>query len=178
LTNGIFDLPLNLKLGTQKMIRIGFGYDAHRLVVGRALILGGVHIPYDLGLQGHSDADVLIHAVCDALLGAAGLGDLGRHFPDTDPQLEGVSSVAIMKRVAEMIRNGGFELQNLDTTVVAEAPKLAPYIEPMIARIADALEVNPNQVSVKATTTEGMGFTGRGEGIAAYAVAVLRVGNR
>jgi 2-C-methyl-D-erythritol 2,4-cyclodiphosphate synthase len=157
------------------MIRIGFGYDAHRLVAGRALIIGGVHIPYDLGLQGHSDADVLIHAACDALLGAAGLGDLGRHFPDTDPQLEGVSSVAIMKRVAEMIRNGGFELQNLDTTVVAEAPKLAPYIEPMIARIADALEVNPNQVSVKATTTEGMGFTGRGEGIAAYAVAVLMV---
>jgi 2-C-methyl-D-erythritol 2,4-cyclodiphosphate synthase len=160
------------------MIRIGFGYDAHRLVVGRPLILGGVNIPYDLGLQGHSDADVLIHAVCDALLGAAGLGDLGRHFPDTDPELEGMSSVAIMKRVAEMIRKEGFELQNLDTTVVAEAPKLAPYIEPMIAIIAAALEVNPRQVSIKATTTEGMGFTGRGEGIAAYAVAVLTVINR
>ena len=157
------------------MIRIGFGYDAHRLVVGRALILGGVNIPYDLGLQGHSDADVLIHAACDALLGAAGLGDLGRHFPDTDPELAGVSSVAIMKKVAEMIRKGGFELQNLDTTVVAEEPKLAPYIEKMIAIIADALEVNPRQVSVKATTTEGMGFTGRGEGIAAYAVAALTV---
>lgn len=160
------------------MIRIGFGYDAHRLVVGRPLILGGVNIPYDLGLQGHSDADVLIHAVCDALLGAAALGDLGRHFPDTDPELEGMSSVAIMKRVAEMIRKEGFELQNLDTTVVAEAPKLAPYIEPMIAIIAAALEVNPRQVSIKATTTEGMGFTGRGEGIAAYAVAVLTVSNR
>jgi 2-C-methyl-D-erythritol 2,4-cyclodiphosphate synthase len=160
------------------MIRIGFGYDAHRLVVGRSLILGGVNIPYDLGLQGHSDADVLIHAVCDALLGAAGLGDLGRHFPDTDPELEGMSSVAIMKRVAEMIRKEGFELQNLDTTVVAEAPKLASYIEPMIAIIAAALEVNPRQVSVKATTTEGMGFTGRGEGIAAYAVVVLTVGSR
>ena len=157
------------------MIRIGFGYDAHRLVVGRALILGGVNIPYDLGLQGHSDADVLIHAACDALLGAAGLGDLGRHFPDTDPGLAGVSSVAIMKKVAEMISKGGFELQNLDTTVVAEEPKLAPYIEEMIAIIADALEVNPRQVSVKATTTEGMGFTGRGEGIAAYAVAALTV---
>jgi 2-C-methyl-D-erythritol 2,4-cyclodiphosphate synthase len=157
------------------MIRIGFGYDAHRLVVGRDLIIGGVNIPYDLGLQGHSDADVLIHAVCDALLGAASLGDLGRHFPDTDPELEGVSSVVILKRVAGMIRNEGYELQNLDTTVVTEAPKLAPYIDTMIATIADALEVNPRQVNVKATTTEGMGFTGRGEGMAAYAVAVLTV---
>jgi len=160
------------------MIRIGFGYDAHRLVTGRDLIIGGVNIPYDLGLQGHSDADVLIHAVCDALLGAAGLGDLGRHFPDTDPELEGVSSVVILKRVAGMIRNEGFELQNLDTTVVTELPKLAPYIETMIATIADALEVNPRQVSVKATTTEGMGFTGRGEGMAAYAVAALTVASR
>jgi 2-C-methyl-D-erythritol 2,4-cyclodiphosphate synthase len=160
------------------MIRIGFGYDAHRLMVGRDLILGGVNIPHDLGLQGHSDADVLIHAACDALLGAAGLGDLGSHFPDTDPKLEGVSSVVILKRVAVMVRNGGFELQNLDTTVVAEAPKLAPYVETMIARISGALGVNPRQISVKATTTEGMGFTGRGEGIAAYAVAVLTVGNK
>ena len=160
------------------MVRVGFGYDAHRLVVGRDLILGGVNIPYDLGLQGHSDADVLIHASCDALLGAAGLGDLGSHFPDTDPELEGLSSVVILKRVASMVRDGGFALQNLDTTVVAEAPKLAPYIEAMIARIADSLEVHPRQVSVKATTTEGMGFTGRGEGIAAYAVAALLIGNR
>ena len=157
------------------MIRIGFGYDAHRLVVGRDLILGGVHIPHDLGLQGHSDADVLIHAVCDALLGAAGLGDLGNHFPDTDPELAGVSSVVILKRVAEMVRNGGFELQNVDTTVVAQAPKLAPYIEAMISGIAEALGVNPKQVSIKATSTEGMGFTGRGEGMAAYAVAVLAI---
>ncbi len=156
------------------MIRIGFGYDAHRLVVGRDLILGGVNIPYDRGLQGHSDADVLIHAACDALLGAAGLGDLGRHFPDTDPELEGLSSVLILKKVVSMVRHEGFELQNLDTTVVAETPKLAPYIEEMIATIADALEVSPGQVSVKATTTEGMGFTGRGEGMAAYAVAALR----
>jgi len=155
------------------MTRVGFGYDAHRLVVGRDLILGGVHIPYDRGLQGHSDADVLIHAACDALLGAAGLGDLGRHFPDTDPELEGVSSMVILKRVGAMVRNRGFELENLDTTVVAEAPKVAPFVEKMISRIADALEVKPEQVSVKATTTEGMGFTGRGEGIAAYAVAVL-----
>ena len=157
------------------MVRVGFGYDAHRLVVGRDLILGGVNIPYDLGLQGHSDADVLIHASCDALLGAAGLGDLGSHFPDTDPELEGLSSVVILKRVASMVRDGGFALQNLDTTVVAEAPKLAPYIEAMIATIAEALEVSPRKVSVKATTTEGMGFAGRGEGMAAYAVAVLTV---
>ena len=155
------------------MIRIGFGYDAHRLVAGRDLIIGGVNIPYNRGLQGHSDADVLIHAACDALLGAAGLGDLGSHFPDTDPELEGVSSIVILKRVAGMVRDRGLELENLDTTVVAEAPKLAPFVEKMIARIADALEVNPEQVSVKATTTEGMGFTGRGEGIAAYAVVVL-----
>ena len=155
------------------MIRIGFGYDAHRLVVGRDLILGGINIPYDRGLQGHSDADVLIHAACDALLGAAGLGDLGRHFPDTDPELEGLSSVLILKKVVSMVRHEGFELQNLDTTVVAETPKLAPYIEEMIATIADALEVSPGQVSVKATTTEGMGFTGRGEGMAAYAMAAL-----
>ncbi|MBW2722343.1 MAG: 2-C-methyl-D-erythritol 2,4-cyclodiphosphate synthase [Deltaproteobacteria bacterium] len=143
------------------MIRVGFGYDAHRLVPGRPLILGGVAIPYDHGLDGHSDADVLLHAACDALLGAAGLGDLGHHFPDTDPELEGVSSIKLLKRVGGMVRDAGFGLQNLDSTVVAQAP-------------ADALEVSPGQVSVKATTTEGMGFTGRGEGIAAYAVAALK----
>ena len=155
------------------MIRVGFGYDAHRLVDGRPLILGGVSIPYEQGLQGHSDADVLLHAVCDALLGAAGLGDLGQHFPDTDPELKEVSSIAIMRRVREMIREAGFQVQNLDSTVVAQAPKLAPHIQTMIANIADAMEVSPSQVSVKATTTEGMGFAGRGEGIAAYAVAAL-----
>jgi 2-C-methyl-D-erythritol 2,4-cyclodiphosphate synthase len=128
------------------------------------LILGGVAIPYDHGLDGHSDADVLLHAACDALLGAAGLGDLGHHFPDTDPELEGVSSIKLLKRVGGMVRDAGFELQNLDSTVV----------QSMIATIADALEVSPGQVSVKATTTEGMGFTGRGEGIAAYAVVALK----
>ena len=155
------------------MIRVGFGYDAHRLVGGRPLILGGVNIPYERGLQGHSDADVLLHAACDALLGAAGLGDLGRHFPNTDPALEGVSSIALIRRVMEMIREAGFEVQNLDSTVVAQAPKLAPHIQTMIAAIADAMEVSPRQVSVKATTTEGLGFAGRGEGIAAYAVVAL-----
>ena len=156
------------------MIRVGFGYDAHRLVDGRPLILGGVNIPYERGLQGHSDADVLLHAVCDALLGAAGLGDLGRHFPDTDPELKGVSSIALIRRVMEMIREAGFEVQNLDSTVVAQAPKLAPHIQTMIATIADATKVSPWQVSVKATTTEGMGFAGSGEGIAAYAVVALK----
>jgi 2-C-methyl-D-erythritol 2,4-cyclodiphosphate synthase len=155
------------------MIRVGFGYDAHRLVPERPLIIGGVDIPHDRGLQGHSDADVLLHAVCDALLGAAALGDLGCHFPDTDPEFEGVSSIALLRRVGEMIREAGFELQNLDSTVVAQSPKLAPYMDTMIANIADALGVGTHQVSVKATTTEGMGFTGRGEGISAYALAGL-----
>jgi 2-C-methyl-D-erythritol 2,4-cyclodiphosphate synthase len=130
------------------MICVGFGYDAHRLVPGRPLILGGVAIPYDHGLDGHSDADVLLHAACDALLGAAGLGDLGHHFPDTDPELEGVSSIKLLKRVGGMVRDAGFELQNLDSTVVAQAPKLSPHIQSMIATIADALEVSPGQVSV------------------------------
>ena len=156
------------------MIRVGFGYDAHRLVDDRPLILGGVNIPYEQGLQGHSDADVLLHAICDALLGAVGLGDIGRHFPDTDPELKGVSSITLIRRVMEMIRAAGFEVQNLDSTVLVQAPKLAPHIQNMIATIAEALEVSPRQVSVKATTTEGMGFTGSGEGIAAYAVAALK----
>ena len=160
------------------MIRVGFGYDAHRLVEGRPLILGGVNIPYERGLEGHSDADVLLHAVCDALLGAVGLGDLGRHFPNTDPDLEGVSSIALLRGVMVMVREAGFELQNLDSTVVAQAPKLAPHIQTMTATIADAIEVSPSRVSVKATTTEGMGFAGSGEGIAAYAVTALRAVNR
>ena len=155
------------------MIRVGFGYDAHRLVEGRLLILGGVNIPYERGLEGHSDADVLLHAVCDALLGAVGLGDLGSHFPNTDPDLEGVSSIALLRRVMVMVREAGFELQNLDSTVVAQAPKLAPHIQTMITTIADAIEVSPSRVSVKATTTDGLGFAGRGEGIACYAVALL-----
>lgn len=156
------------------MIRVGFGYDAHRLVAGRPLILGGATIPYERGLDGHSDADVLLHAICDALLGAAGLGDLGHHFPDTDPELKGISSIKLLTRIGGMVRNAGFELQNVDSTVVAQAPSLAPHIQSMIVAIAEALEVSPGQVSVKATTTEAMGFTGRGEGIAAYAVAALK----
>ncbi len=160
------------------MFRVGFGYDAHRLVPGRPLILGGINIPYELGLQGHSDADVLLHAACDALLGAAGLGDLGRHFPDTDPELEGVSSVTLLGRVMEMVREAGFEVKNLDSTIVAQSPKLTPHIENMIGTIGDALGLRNQQVNVKATTTEGMGFAGSGEGIAAYAVATLVVSRK
>ncbi len=155
------------------MIRVGFGYDAHRLVAGRPLILGGVQIPSERGLQGHSDADVLLHAACDALLGAAGLKDLGHHFPDTAPELEGVSSVILLRRVVNMVREAGFELHNLDSTIVAQSPKLVPYIDSMISSIGDVLGVKPQQLSVKATTTEGMGFVGNGEGIAAYAVVTL-----
>ena len=155
------------------MIRIGFGYDAHRLVAGRPLMLGGISIPYERGLKGHSDADVLLHAACDALLGAAGLGDLGRHFPDTDPELEGVSSISLLRRVVELVRDAGFEVQNLDSTIVAQSPKLAPHIDHMVGAIGDVLGVKNRQVNVKATTTEGMGFTGSAEGIAAYAVATI-----
>jgi 2-C-methyl-D-erythritol 2,4-cyclodiphosphate synthase len=166
-------LSPDLKAGRREMIRVGFGYDAHRLVAGRPLILGGVAIPFDRGLLGHSDADVLLHACCDALLGAAALGDLGRHFPDSDPLWEGVSSIVFLLKVVDRVREAGFEAFNLDATVVAEAPKLAPYIQSMTANIAEALGLDFDRVSVKATTTEGMGFTGRGEGIAAYAVVTL-----
>jgi 2-C-methyl-D-erythritol 2,4-cyclodiphosphate synthase len=176
--DGLFARPSNLELGTQTMTRIGFGYDAHRLVVGRPLILGGVHILHEKGLQGHSDADVLVHAVCDALLGAAGLGDLGRHFPDSDPKLKGVSSIVILGQVFDMVRDAGFEVGNLDTTVVAQNPKLAPHVSSMVATIAEVLGVSEGQVSIKATTTEGMGFAGSGEGIAAYAVVAIRESER
>lgn len=156
------------------MIRVGFGYDAHRLVPGRPLVLGGESIAFELGLQGHSDADVVVHALCDALLGAAALGDLGGHFPDTDPRWQGVSSITLLERVGGMIQEAGFLVGNLDTTIVAEAPRLGRFIPAMVNNIASALSVEPGRVSVKATTTEGMGFAGRGEGIAAYAVVVLR----
>jgi 2-C-methyl-D-erythritol 4-phosphate cytidylyltransferase/2-C-methyl-D-erythritol 2,4-cyclodiphosphate synthase len=156
------------------MIRIGFGYDAHRLVAGRPLILGGVEIPFDRGLLGHSDADVLLHAVCDALLGACALGDLGQHFPDADPRWKGVSSLTLLHKVRALIGEAGFEVRNVDSTIVAQAPRLAPHLELMNATIAAVLEIEAKQVSVKAKTTEGMGFTGSGEGIAAYAVASIR----
>jgi len=155
------------------MIRIGFGYDAHRLVPGRPLILGGVEIPFDRGLLGHSDADVLLHAICDALLGAAALGDIGTHFPDTDLQWKGVSSLVLLRTVRDLLREAGFGVYNVDSTIVAQAPRLAQHIPRMNDTIAQVLGVGAKQVSIKATTTEGMGFTGTGEGMAAYAVVTI-----
>ncbi|MGQ9559612.1 MAG: 2-C-methyl-D-erythritol 2,4-cyclodiphosphate synthase [Candidatus Oleimicrobiaceae bacterium] len=154
-------------------MRIGQGYDVHRLVSGRPLILGGVHIPFPQGLLGHSDADVLCHAIADALLGAAAAGDIGRHFPNTDPQWKGVSSLLLLERVAAMLAEEHLVVVNVDATVVAERPLLAPYIDRMRENIASALRVPSPAVSVKATTTEGLGLTGRGEGIAASAVALV-----
>jgi len=154
-------------------MRVGQGYDVHRLVSGRPLILGGVHIPFPQGLLGHSDADVLCHAIADALLGAAAAGDIGRHFPNTDPQWKGVSSLLLLQKVAAMLAEQRFVVVNVDATVVAERPMLAPYVEHMRQNIASALGVPCAAVSVKATTTEGLGLTGRGEGIAASAVALI-----
>lgn len=154
-------------------LRIGHGYDVHCLTEGRALILGGVEIPYEKGLLGHSDADVLTHAVMDALLGAAALGDIGRLFPDSDAEFEGISSIELLKHVKTHLTAAGFDIVNLDATVLAQAPKLAPHREQMRGNIAAALGLPVSRVSVKATTEEGLGFTGSGEGIAAHAVALL-----
>ena len=154
-------------------LRIGHGYDVHRLVEGRPLILGGVRIPYARGLDGHSDADVLVHAVMDALLGAAALGDIGQHFPDSDPSYAGADSIELLRAVGELLAKEGYEVVNLDASVLAQAPKLAPHRQAMRENIASALGIDLSCVSVKATTEEGLGFTGRGEGIAAHAVALL-----
>ncbi len=154
-------------------MRIGHGYDVHRLVEGRKLILGGVEIPFEKGLLGHSDADVLAHAVMDALLGAAALGDIGKLFPDSDPAYSGADSLVLLRRVAEVLAEHGYGIGNVDATVLAQRPKLAPYILEMRERLAAAMGVGPGQVSVKATTEEGLGFTGTGEGIAAHAVALI-----
>ena len=154
-------------------MRIGIGYDVHALVTGRPLFLGGIEIPYTLGLEGHSDADVLLHAICDALLGAVGEGDIGKHFPNTDPQYRDIRSTVLLKKVISKIREKGFHPVNVDATIVAERPKLTDFIPRMVKQIADVLQIEPGRVNVKATTTEGLGFTGRGEGIAAYAVALV-----
>lgn len=154
-------------------IRIGFGYDMHKLQEGKELHLGGVKIDYPLGLVGHSDADVLIHAVCDALLGAANLGDIGAHFPDNDPQYTGIDSRLLLKRVVELLTERGYRIGNIDATICAEQPKLNSYIGDMQSVMADIMMVSANDVSIKATTSEKMGFVGRGEGIAAYAVALI-----
>ncbi|MCX8043259.1 MAG: 2-C-methyl-D-erythritol 2,4-cyclodiphosphate synthase [Desulfobacterota bacterium] len=155
-------------------MRIGTGYDAHRLVAGRALIIGGVRIPFDKGLLGHSDADVLLHAVCDAILGAAGLGDIGRHFPDSDNAFKDIASTVLLERVGDMALQRGFVCGNVDAVVICQTPRLAPYLESMQKNIATCLRISPAVVNIKATTTEGMGFEGRGEGIAAQAVVLLR----
>ena len=154
-------------------IRVGQGFDVHAFAENRPLILGGVNIPYHLGLAGHSDADVLIHAVCDALLGAACLGDIGHHFPDTDPALEGVDSTILLAKVNQSIQDLGYSIGNIDATVIAQKPKLATFIQPMRERLAQVLQMDVADINIKATTTEKLGFTGRGEGIAAQAVVLL-----
>lgn len=155
-------------------MRIGQGFDVHQLVAGRKLIVGGVEIPYHLGLLGHSDADVLLHAICDALLGAAALGDIGRHFPDSDARYQGIDSRELLRETARLLREKGYVAVNLDATLIAQAPKMAPHIPAMVANIAADLGVAVECVNVKATTTEKLGFTGRGEGIAAQAVCLIR----
>ncbi len=154
-------------------MRVGFGYDVHPFVSGRPLILGGIRVPYLLGLKGHSDADVLTHAICDALLGAVGEGDIGRHFPDTDPQYRNIKSLILLERVLTKVREKGFRPVNVDATIVAEKPKLADNIPRMVKEVADVLEIEMGRINIKATTTEGLGFTGREEGIAAYAVVLV-----
>lgn len=154
-------------------MRVGWGYDVHRLIAGRPLILGGLTIPFERGLTGHSDADVVLHAICDALLGAAALGDLGKHFPDTDPRYRGMSSLKFLAEVRDRIQAAGLNIGNIDATIVCERPKLAEYIPAMVEKISDTLVISTDQLNIKATTEEGMGFTGTGEGIAVQAVAFL-----
>ena len=154
-------------------MRIGQGYDVHRLKEGRRLIIGGVEIPYEKGLDGHSDADVLVHAIMDALLGAAALGDIGKLFPDTDERFAGADSLVLLKTVGEVLASGGYSVINIDSTIIAQRPKMRPYIDEMRKNIAQTLAIPADQVSIKATTEEGLGFTGRGEGIAATAIALL-----
>ena len=154
-------------------MRVGLGYDVHKLVEGRDLILGGVHVPHTLGLLGHSDADVLVHAIMDALLGAAALGDIGKHFPDTDPEYKGADSMQLMEHVRELIEEKGYVIENIDATIIAQKPKLRPYIDQMEENIAKVLHIERDQINVKATTEERLGFTGREEGMAAQAICSL-----
>lgn len=154
-------------------MRIGHGYDVHRLTENRKLIIGGVKIPYEKGLLGHSDADVLLHAICDALLGAATMGDIGKHFPDTDEKYKGISSLVLLSKVGDLLKENGFSVVNIDSTIIAERPKMSPYIEKMRENIAKALCTDINNISVKATTEEGLGFSGRGDGISAHAVCII-----
>ena len=154
-------------------MRVGIGYDVHKLVEGRDLILGGVNIPFEKGLLGHSDADVLLHSICDALLGAAGEGDIGRHFPDSDSTYKGISSLKLLAEVNKILKAKNFSISNLDASIICERPKLSPHIANMVENISSELEIDADQVNIKATTTEGLGFAGRGEGIAAYSVVMI-----
>ena len=154
-------------------MRIGMGYDVHRLTEGRKLILGGVEIPFEKGLLGHSDADVLLHAIMDALLGAAAMGDIGKHFPDTDPQYKGISSLRLLEHVGALLEEQGYLIENIDATIIAQRPKMRPHIDQMRQNIAEALKIDTDQVNVKATTEEGLGFTGTGEGISSQAVCAI-----
>ncbi len=156
------------------MLRVGIGFDAHRLVKGRPLIIGGVRIPYDLGLSGHSDADVLIHAIIDGILGALAMGDIGTHFPDDDPAYKDIDSAILLRRVMELVKKEGYRINNLDNTIVAEMPKLTPHIPGMKERLSSILEILPGQINIKASTTEGMGFCGRGEGISAISIVSIK----
>lgn len=154
-------------------MRVGMGYDVHRLTTGRKLIMGGVEIPYEKGLLGHSDADVLLHAIMDALLGAAALGDIGKHFPDTDPEYEGISSLKLLEHVGRLLDESGYVIENIDATIIAQRPKMRPHIDQMRENIAAALKIETDQVNVKATTEEGLGFTGSGEGISSHAICAV-----
>lgn len=155
-------------------MRIGMGYDVHKLESGRELILGGVNIPFDRGLSGHSDADVVVHAIMDALLGAAALGDIGEHFPDNDLKYKGISSIKLLNHVGALLKENGFEIGNIDAVIIAQAPKLAPYKSRMVSNVAAALNIDESQVCIKATTEEGLGFTGSGQGISSQAIALLK----
>ena len=154
-------------------MRIGLGYDVHKLVTDRKLILGGVEIPYEYGLLGHSDADVLLHAIMDSLLGASALGDIGKHFPDTDPKYKGISSIALLKEVGKLLYENGYKISNIDSTIIAQKPKVAPHIQLMRKNIANALNIDIDQINVKATTEEGLGFTGEGLGISSQSICLL-----
>ena len=154
-------------------MRIGLGYDVHKLVTDRKLILGGVEIPYEYGLLGHSDADVLLHAIMDSLLGASALGDIGKHFPDTDPKYKGISSIALLKEVGKLLYENGYKISNIDSTIIAQKPKMAPHIQLMRKNISNALNIDIDQINVKATTEEGLGFTGEGLGISSQSICLL-----
>lgn len=158
-------------------MRVGIGYDVHKLVENRPLILGGVNIPFDRGLLGHSDADVLVHAIMDAILGALGMRDIGQHFPDTDDKFKDISSISLLEQVGDMVKKSGYSIGNIDSVIMAENPKMAPYLEQMKINISKALGIEPSMVNIKATTTEGLGFVGTGQGIAAKAVVLLKLGS-